>query len=140
MKHTKWIFAVMLIALSGLAAAQSASPRIVAQVPFDFMVSNKTIPAGEIVLKSDNPEKSLWLVRNTDAKAGLFSLASVTDQTMDATNTLLTFHRYGNQYFLSEIRVEGSNVSYQLPETKAETEIRARNLTPADSKIVATLK
>jgi hypothetical protein len=130
----------MLIALSGLAAAQSASPRIVAQVPFDFMVSNKTIPAGEIVLKSDNPEKSVWLVRNTDAKAGLFSLASVTDQTMDATNTLLTFHRYGNQYFLSEIRVEGSNVTYLLPETKAETEIRARNLTPADSKIVATLK
>lgn len=140
MKHTKWIFAVMLIALSGLAAAQSASPRIVAQVPFDFMVSNKTIPAGEIVLKSDNPEKSLWLVQNRDAKTGLFSLASVTDQTTDAANTVLTFHRYGNQYFLSEIKVEGTNVSYDLPETKAESEIRARNLTPTDSKVVASLK
>jgi hypothetical protein len=130
----------MLIALSGLAAAQSASSRIVAQVPFDFMVSNKTIPAGEIVLKSDNPEKSLWLVQNRDAKTGLFSLASVMDQTTDAANTVLTFHRYGNQYFLSEIKIEGTNVSYDLPETKAESEIRARNLTPTDSKVVASLK
>jgi len=30
--------------------------------------------------------------------------------------TVLVFERYGSQYFLSEIRIAGNNLSYKLPE------------------------
>ena len=48
MKHAKWLVAVTLVVLSDMAFAQlNSGSRVVAQVPFDFMVTNKLVPAGE---------------------------------------------------------------------------------------------
>jgi hypothetical protein len=47
----------------------------------------------------------------------------------------LVFHKYGSNYFLSEVKIEGTRNGYQLPETKAEREIRAQN-GPATNEIL----
>jgi len=45
-KHAVTVFILMLAGLTGLVHAQ-VRPRIVAQVPFEFMANGKTMPAGK---------------------------------------------------------------------------------------------
>lgn len=141
MKNAKWILPVTLMLLSGLMAAQSlTSSHIVAQVPFDFMVNNKIIPAGECIVQSADMDARVLTIRNVAAKKGLFAPSSHGETNKSADSTVLVFKRYGNQYFLSEIRLEGSNRTYKLSESRAEAELRAQNALASEQTLLASLK
>jgi len=139
-KNAKWMLAVSLIVLSGMAVAQSIRGHVTAQVPFDFMVGNKTIPAGECVVQSSSPDGRVLLVRNLEAKASLLAMSSQTESNKESADTVLIFERYGDRYFLSAIRVEGSNRTYHLPQSKAEAELRAQNVPATEQTLLASLK
>jgi hypothetical protein len=47
----------------------------------------------------------------------------------------MVFHKYGDRYFLTSIKLKGSTVVYRLRESKAEAELRAQNV-PASQKIL----
>jgi hypothetical protein len=140
MKNAKWMLAVSLIVLSGMAVAQSIRGHVTAQVPFDFMVGNKTIPTGECVVQSSGLDGRVLLVRNLEAKASLLAMSSQTESNKDSADTVLIFERYGDRYFLSAIRVEGSNRTYHLPQSKAEAELRAQNVPATEQTLLASLK
>jgi hypothetical protein len=141
MKSAKWMLPVTLMLLSGLMAAQSlTSSHIVAQVPFDFMVNNKIIPAGECTVQSADMEARLLTIRNIAAKKGLFAPSSDGEENKAADSTVLVFKQYGNLYFLSEIRLEGSKRTYKLPESRAEAELRAQNAPASEQTLLASLK
>jgi hypothetical protein len=42
------------------------------------------------------------------------------DSNISSTANKLVFHRYGNQYFLSEVRCETASMNVQLTTSKAE--------------------
>lgn len=138
MKSAKWMLPVMLFLMSGLMVAQSlTSSHVVAQVPFDFMVSNKIIPAGECVVQA--VDGNILAIRNFDARKS----ALVTSSRSGASNgdsTVLVFKRYGSQYFLSEIRLEGSSLTYRLPQSRAEAEMRAQNVPASQQILLASLQ
>jgi hypothetical protein len=46
----------------------------------------------------------------------------------------------GNRYFLSEIRLEGSDEAYKLSEGRAEAELRAQNAPASEETLLASLK
>jgi hypothetical protein len=141
MKSAKWMLPVTLMLLSGLMAAQSlTSSHIVAQVPFDFMVNNKIIPAGECIVQSADMDTRVLTIRNVAAKKALFAPSSHGEANKSADSTVLVFKRYGNQYFLSEIRLEGSNRTYKLSESRAEAELRAQNAPASKQTLLASLK
>lgn len=141
MKSAKWVLFVSLMVLSGMAVAQSIShSRIVAQVPFEFMAANKIIPAGQCVVQSNSQDGSVLLIRNSDAGASLMSLSSHTEATQKSADTVLIFTRYGDRYFLSGMRLEGSNWTYHLPESKAEAELRAQNVSATEKTLLAAVK
>jgi hypothetical protein len=141
MKNAKWMLPVMLMLLSGLMAAQSlASSTVVAQVPFDFMANNKIVPAGECIIQSADMDARVLTIRNVAAKTGLLAQSSRNEAKQAADRTVLVFTHYGNQYFLSEIRVEGSNEVYKLSESRAEAELRAQNAPASQQTLLASLK
>jgi hypothetical protein len=141
MKSTKWMLPVMLMLLSSLMAAQSlTSSRVVAEVPFDFMVNNKTIPAGECVIQAIDMAGRVLAINNVDAKKSLLATSSHDEWNKTADRTVLVFKSYGNQYFLSEIRLEGSKQSYKLPESRLEAELRAQNAPASQETLLASLK
>lgn len=140
MKFAKWMLPVTLM-LSGLMSAQSLTTSTAkAQVPFDFMVNNKIIPAGECAISGAGMDGRVLLIRNADARKSALSLSSHEDSGKPAKDTVMVFTRYGNQYFLSSVRVEGSNVRYAFPASKAEAELRAQNLPAAQMTLLASLK
>jgi hypothetical protein len=141
MKSAKWMLPVTLVLLSGLMAAQSlTSSHVVAQVPFDFMVGNKIVPAGECIVKSADMGSRVLTINNFSAKKGLLTPASRGEAKHAADRTVLVFSRYGSQYFLAEIRLEGSSQTYKLPESRAEAELRAQNAPASQLTLLAAIK
>ncbi len=141
MKHAKWLVVVTLVVLSGMAAAQLiGSTKVVAQVPFEFMVANKIVPAGECVVEAATMDGKTLVIRNTEAKVALLSSSSQADGKQEASHYALVFKHYGNRYFLSGIKLQGSNITYRLPESKVEAELRAQNVSATEETLLASLK
>ena len=132
---------VALVVLSGMAAAQLiGSTRVVAQVPFEFMVANKIVPAGECVVQAITMDGNTLVIRNAEANVALVSPSSQSEGKQDASNYALVFKQYGDRYFLSGIKLEGSKVTYRLPESKVEAELRAQNASATEETLLASLK
>lgn len=141
MKRTKWMLMMTSMLLSGLAVAQlQGDAKIVAQVPFEFMVANRFVPAGRCEIRSFAKNGGAQTIRLDGTRVALFARASLTETKKAADNYALVFKRYGNQYFLSGIKLPGSHVTYRLPESKAEAELRAQNLPGGEEVLLASLK
>jgi hypothetical protein len=141
MKQANWLVVVTLVVLSGMAAAQRiGSTKVVAQVPFEFMVANKIVPAGECVVQAANDDGRILVIRNTEAKVALVSTSSQAEGKQDASDYALVFQHYGDRYFLSGIKLQGSNITYLLPESKVEAELRAQNVSATEETLRASLK
>ena len=141
MKHATWLVVVTLVLLSGMAAAQlNSSTRVVAQVPFEFMVANKIVPAGEYEVQAITTDGQTLVIRNAEAKVGLFSPSSQWESKQGASRCALVFKHYGDRYFLSGIQLRGSKITYRLPESKVEAELRAQNVAATEETLRASLK
>ena len=138
MKRAMLVLALMLVS-TGAALAQLDTTRITAQVPFGFVVGDKDVPAGEWTVSS-GPMNGALLIQNRGAEVGLLSLPQKDETKKPAGSCALVFHRYNNRYFLSGIKIEGSRITYRLPESKAEAELRAQNITATDEIRLASLK
>jgi hypothetical protein len=79
-------------------------------------------------------------IRNFAAKKSLLAPAAHGEENKSADSTVLVFKRYGSLYFLSEIRLEGSNLTYKLSESRAEAELRAQNAPASEQTLLASVK
>jgi len=141
MKHANWLVVMTLVVLSGMAAAQLiGSTKVVAQVPFEFMVANKIVPAGECAVQAITMDGNTLVIRNAEAKVALVSRSSQSEGKQDASNYALVFKHYGDRYFLSGIKLEGSKITYRLPESKVEAELRAQSVSATEETLLASLK
>jgi hypothetical protein len=131
MKYAKWLSAMVLLAAPLIAAAQTTpTERIVTQVPFKFTVGTVEMPAGEYLVQLAG-ETGVLTVANPDAKRSVFVL-TVANLGKKSPGAAVVFHRYGDRYFLAELRIEDSRTVYTLQSTKLENEFRARNLPTED--------
>jgi hypothetical protein len=137
MKHANWLVVVALVVLSGMAAAQLADgSRMVTQVPFEFTVASKVVPSGQYVVEALNASSNTLMIRNRDAKVNLFLISSRDEIKQPASHYALVFKHYGDSYFLSGIKLKDSKLTYRLPESKAEAELRAQNVTSTTEEIL----
>ena len=141
MKYAMRTVVLALTMLPLLAAAQlSGTQKIVVQVPFEFVVGNQVVPSGEWMVQKASTDTSILVIRNNTGSVGMFSIASLQDTKEAAGNYSLVFHKYGNSYFLSGVRVRGSRTGYRIPQSKAEAEMRAQNVSATEEILVASLK
>jgi hypothetical protein len=141
MKQAKWLVAVILMALTGMASAQlNSGSKIVAQVPFEFVVANKIVPAGQCVVSVATMDGKTLAISNANSRVKLLSSSSREESRENAPRFALVFKQYGDRYFLSGIKLEGSKITYRLPESKAEAELRARNVTATEDTQLASLQ
>jgi len=135
MKHAKWISALILLSIPMIAAAQmSYGERTITQVPFNFTVGNVSIPAGEFTVKPADPNGAFLIMGNSDSEHWIYTLA-IRDQGKTAQKSALVFKRYGDSYFLAELKVANSRDIYTFSPGKAEKELRAQNI-HADEEIL----
>jgi hypothetical protein len=141
MKYAKLMLAMTMTMVPMLATAQlKSSDKIVTQVPFEFVVANKVVPAGECIVQAATMDMKTVLIRDGDTKVSLFSTISPIEAEKAAGNYALVFHKYGDRTFLWGLKVEGTRTMYRLPETKAEAELRAQNTPFTETTLLASLK
>ena len=115
-----------LLLVAGSAFGQTI--RVRADVPFDFVVSGKTLPAGEYEIKSD-AKSAFLLVTNTASGHTSMVLVQSPDGGTPADRSKLVFHRYGKAYFLRTVAMAG-NDGVVLPVSRGETEVAMYNTKP----------
>jgi hypothetical protein len=141
MKHANWLVAVSLVVLSGMAAAQfHSNTRIAAQVPFEFVVANKVVPAGQYIVEAANIDSNTLLIRNWDSAVSLYSTSSRTEAKHGASRYALVFDKYGDRYFLAGVELKGSTIAYRVTKSKAEAELEAQNVSVTRETVLASLK
>ena len=141
MKQAKWAVAAMLAVFSGLAVGQRiGSSTIVAEVPFQFVAANRVVPAGECKVQAETMDGKTLIIRNVEARKSLFASISETGSKQAAANYTLVFARYGDQYFLTGIKLAGSHIEYRLPESRLEHELRAQNVSATEETVLAGLE
>ena len=109
------LLAIANFAMAGTSFAQSTGVR--ANVPFDFTVGNKLLPAGTYTIKEQS--NHVILITNHDKPIAALSLVNG-DSNRSPNGGKLKFHRYGSQYFLSEILCEQANMNLEVPTSKTE--------------------
>jgi hypothetical protein len=109
------LIAIANFALAGTSFAQSTGVR--ANVPFDFTVGDKLLPSGTYTIKEQADH--VILITNHDKPIAALSLVNG-DSNRSPNGGKLKFHRYGSQYFLSEILCEQANMNLQVPTSKTE--------------------
>jgi len=118
----KNIATIALFIATTFIAAGSAPAQdhlVKATVPFSFTVGDQTLPSGTYSIGSGVNPPYVLAIRNSDKNVSILTLARP-DQDNHASDNTLVFHRYGNQYFLSQIRSDGASMNIHFPTSKAE--------------------
>ena len=115
--------AALAVVLAAPLPAQTVS--VQANVPFDFVVAGRTMPAGEYELGTLT-QSAILAVRGASHSPAITTTISSTAGKGRHGEAYLVFHRYGNQYFLSQVwdgfRFQGR----EIPISRTERELASR--------------
>jgi hypothetical protein len=114
----------LLLAVSTISVSAQSERRKITNIPFDFIVGEKTLPAGEYTIEPNRRDSlNVWLLQSRDGHLNvLFTTGSVrASETQEKSK--FVFHKYGDQYFLSQIWTIGGNSGRKLPMPRVEREV-----------------
>ena len=127
--------ATFALTLAAANAVYAQNLTLKANVPFKFVVAGQTVPAGRYTIDELHGARAI-VIRKDDAKAAVLATPGAVEQRGAGGPTQLVFHRYGNRYFLAQVRVAGSYDCTFAP-GRIERELSARTHDPG--KIVPVL-
>ncbi len=131
------VFGLLLVA----ACANAQSLNVKANVPFNFVVDKDILPAGVYSIRSINDATGgRTLVIQNGTKAMKLVNPNEADSLKAAQKSHLLFHRYGGEYFLAQIWVEGEKVGRQFRMSRREAEIAKYHQTSDDVIVLAALR
>jgi hypothetical protein len=101
------IAAAMLAVSAGAAFAQ-AEDRVIANVPFDFMVGKVHMPAGQYTVAHDEQSPAMVSVSSNDRRHFAFALTNSIAPEDTAKTPELVFAHVGNTYYLQRVEDPGN--------------------------------
>jgi hypothetical protein len=116
-KRLVTVFATVAAFATVAPAQAQQDERVIARVPFAFAVGDANLPSNTYRLSRVNDHREMVLLRGD--RTGAFVRTTEVSLPRDGSTPSLVFHRYGDQYFLREIRWDGTS-RLDLPLTKAE--------------------
>lgn len=115
--------AVVVLPLCAQRANTTYAAVLRADIPFEFIAQDTTMPPGKYVIKIGAEAvgaKAVVELISTDHK--YYLLTNADSPFISSSKPKLIFHRYGNQYFLSQIGSASTN--RDLPTARAERELK----------------
>lgn len=100
----KYLIALFLVLASFGTALADSRDTTVATVPFDFVIGNRTFPAGTYTIKqiSDDPKQGLH-IQSSDGKINGFFLPTTEGGSVSSDHASLQFRHEGDKYFLASV-------------------------------------
>ena len=134
-RFTVLSFLLMLTAVT--VSAQSERIRVI-NIPFSFIVGQKTLPAGEYTVEPNRKDSdNVWLVQSKEGHASALFITNTVRASETQEEARLVFHRYGGQYFLSQIWTPGGNTGRELLMPRLESQL-AKNSIERQTTILAS--
>jgi len=113
---------ILVGAVTASAYAQAAGTQpVVANIPFDFNVGSKTLPAGKYTITVVNPasDRKVLQIRSSDGRSTAITQTTGVIGTA-SEKTKLVFHRYGDHYFFAQAKMAGDTMVLAALKSKAE--------------------
>ena len=115
-KHCFLVTALLLVFADSAAAQQWSDPKLISDVPFDFVVSGTTLPAGTYVVRTYMTGHVL-MIQNRDN--GEYSkILTNTDISLSPSSarqgTSLVFSLTNGQHVLHQIRLENDEHTHDI--------------------------
>ena len=123
MKRLPVMALVVLAGAFTAASLQAQNHEVRADVPFSFAVGSKQLPAGHYTFLTG--PRYTTVIPNTDNEV---LTLSKTEEAFHAVGRLniLVFNKYGDDYFLREIRSPSIAMNVEIPQSKLEKQIRVQ--------------
>ena len=106
-----------------VSANGQSGKQVVADIPFNFIVGDKMMTAGQYSVKATSQDSPALLISERDTKESAIRLTSSLDADRKNTRARLVFHRYGQHYFLAEVWSGGDSSGRTLMRSRQERAI-----------------
>ena len=143
LKAATMFVGIIALAFASALAASAQNPRnLVVNIPFDFTVKGKTLPAGEyIISRASTADKTGLMMQRKDGEANAIVLTKPIESSENQRVSRLVFSRYGEHYFLSQVWTAGDMEGRELYKTNRErsleVELAKNNAKPETVAIIA---
>jgi hypothetical protein len=112
---------VTTFAVGSARAQNPANLRVT--VPFDFLVGAEKLPAGDYVVRAQDSRTAMKIQSLDENGAAYFLIHPVQGRSIQ-NGSRLVFHKYGDQYFLSQVWIAGRANGEELNRTNSERNLR----------------
>ena len=118
-------------------SAQTTNQRLMkVHIPFAFSVENHSLPEGEYRIFTVTPERSIRIV-SSDGKDSVIVNTLPNYANSPSENSRLVFHRYGDEYSLTQVWAAGQDVARNPLSTKRAMEIASSGGKPQTFTVLA---
>jgi len=114
----------IVFAATAVSARAQSKPRVKAEIPFEFVVGDRTMAAGEYWVSSSIQDGSAVTIRNAKTADSTIRLSNSMEPRRNDDRARLVFHRYGRTYFLAEIWPGNDATGRQLLKSKSERAVQ----------------
>jgi len=119
MKHSaKYLSGIVLgliLVLSAIPGHADDTKKMKVTIPFDFLVGNKQLKAGNYVVQSwGTPGNGSFLFRSENGSSRQIVFAVPVETNKTGNHERLVFHRYGNEQFAAQVWFAGDEEGYEL--------------------------
>lgn len=126
MKH-RFSATIMIFTLGALifvAPAFAQSARLVVDIDHDFTVGTVSFPAGKYAIgRATRNNERLFLIESVDSRHKATQFAAPKETGEISHENVLTFARYGDEYFLTSIRTAGDDRVFRFSASTREREL-----------------
>lgn len=128
---------ILLAGMTTVYAQSSAAARF--EVPFEFVVNNLTLPAGEYVVDY-SAKAGVLTIRNMEGHPTAIVLSRPVAGSSPAAKCVLIFNRYGEKSFLSKLWIASETMGRAVPKSTYEREVIALGLSTKPVQVAAKAK
>jgi hypothetical protein len=109
------LIAGFLFSLTAVTAHAQGGNSLVVDVPFDFTVSGKSLPAGRyVVVRGTQGSADGLRLQGSDGKNAVYVLTKPIQSTANHEQGAVVFTRYGNQLFLTQVWIAGKSTGREM--------------------------
>jgi hypothetical protein len=124
MRRTLELLTSLAVLLVMTAATVHAQTEVI-DIPFNFIIGNRILPAGEYVARCNRTNSdTIWLLQSKDGDLSAVFSTTAVQARKTQNRTKLIFNKYGSQHFLSQIWITGNNSGRELVMRRQERELR----------------
>ena len=127
----------LLLTAAGVFGQMTSSQQLMkVNIPFAFGVQDQSLPAGQYLVVTVTPERSIRIV-SSDGKRSAIVNTLPNYAKEPSSNSRLVFHRYGNEYFLAEVWTAGQDVARNPLSSRKAMESASNGERPETFTVVA---